>query len=124
MNDSALEFYFNKFGEKFENHECFKELLSILYSKSNYVARSSFPLNDTRSLFDRGKCGLISLKYSEQMFIVWISSFGYHSDYRSRHLIVSLSVDDDTIFDETHESKLFVGISKRRLSRIVEIDQA
>ncbi|XP_026456185.1 uncharacterized protein LOC113357118 isoform X1 [Papaver somniferum] len=54
VNDSALEFYFNKFGEKFENHECFKELLSILYSKSNYLARSSFPLNDTRSLFDRG----------------------------------------------------------------------
>ncbi|KAI3842103.1 hypothetical protein MKX03_018377, partial [Papaver bracteatum] len=115
VNDSALEFYFNKFRENFENHECF-----ILYSKSNYVARSSFPLNDTRSLFDRGKCGFISLNYSEKMFIVWISIFGYQSYFRSRHLIVSLSVDNDTIFDER---KLFVRISKRRLARIVEIDE-
>ncbi|KAI3880733.1 hypothetical protein MKX03_029579 [Papaver bracteatum] len=121
VNDFALEFYFNKFGENFETHECFKALLSILYNKSNYVARSSFPLNDTHSLFDGGKCSLISLNYSEKMFLVWIYSFGYHSDFQYRHLIVSLSVDNDIIFDE---STMFVSFSMRRLSRIVEIYQA
>ncbi|KAI3934907.1 hypothetical protein MKW92_025075, partial [Papaver armeniacum] len=53
VNDSALEFYFSKFEENFGNHEYFKELLLILYNKSNYVACSSFSLNDTRSLVDR-----------------------------------------------------------------------
>ncbi|XP_026455136.1 uncharacterized protein LOC113356261 [Papaver somniferum] len=54
VTDSALEFYFNKFEEKFENHEYFKELLSIFYIKLNCVACSSSLLNATRSLFDRG----------------------------------------------------------------------